>query len=507
MYLNDSSSSLFEEINRRELAKGLTGVVGLFAAGSMIGCGSDEELASHTSGQVGGAKITEQKELLPVRQKIAVIGGGIGGISSAYFLSPVHDVEVFEARPKIGGHCDSLPVTTAGHEVIVDLGAQFFHPDTHPIYVTLLSQLGLLNEKSQEDDKVIDALGSLTIFPMDQDRRPYFSSRRPWRSPRWTVDFAIYSRYARSMITENGSWTVTLENWIASLPVSASFKEKVLTPWIAALIGTTVENAKRSSARSILQTFALAFPSNILQPASTCNSTIGLGGFIDHLAAMSPGLKVHVNAQVESVEEIAGQWFITSERTGRQGPFDAVIVNAMPHASHKLIKNLSWASELTEILGAYEYFDARMLIHEDPIFMPKDRRDWAVYNAGIQAGECEGSVWVGAIHSNNRDDALSLFKSWAQQRHVEPRAILAERRFRHPLLTPKVLAAAKRLQAWQGRKNLWFAGQHTLGMDLQEAGVFSAMQVAKNLAPMSPSLTTLENRLRTRGLANVNYTL
>jgi predicted NAD/FAD-binding protein len=74
------------------------------------------------------------------RQRVAIIGAGAGGVAPAYFLGPTHDVDLFEARSKIGGHCDSHVIDYRGQRLTVDVGAQFFHPDTHPIYVTLLER-------------------------------------------------------------------------------------------------------------------------------------------------------------------------------------------------------------------------------------------------------------------------------------------------------------------------------------------------------------------------------
>ena len=79
----------------------------------------------------------------PGRERVAIIGAGAGGVAAAYFLAGSFDVDLFEARSRIGGHCDSRVIKHRGRRITVDLGAQFFHPDTHPIYVTLLEELGL----------------------------------------------------------------------------------------------------------------------------------------------------------------------------------------------------------------------------------------------------------------------------------------------------------------------------------------------------------------------------
>ena len=42
--------------------------------------------------------------------KIAVIGSGISGLTSAHYLSAHHDVSVFEANKRIGGHTATMDV-------------------------------------------------------------------------------------------------------------------------------------------------------------------------------------------------------------------------------------------------------------------------------------------------------------------------------------------------------------------------------------------------------------
>jgi len=42
--------------------------------------------------------------------KIAVVGSGISGLSSAYYLSKKHKVDLFEKQDRFGGHSYTLDV-------------------------------------------------------------------------------------------------------------------------------------------------------------------------------------------------------------------------------------------------------------------------------------------------------------------------------------------------------------------------------------------------------------
>jgi predicted NAD/FAD-dependent oxidoreductase len=113
---------------------------------------------------------------------------------------------------------------------------------------------------------------------------------------------------------------------------------------------------------SFLLLFARIFPENILKSPRAYNSSIGLGGFLEMLAARCQSLSIHTNAAVSKVEEVAGSWFIET-RGERHGPYEKIIVNAPPYASRKFMSTLP--AELLDLLGKHEYYSVRIVIHRD----------------------------------------------------------------------------------------------------------------------------------------------
>jgi len=435
------------------------------------------------------------------RERVAIIGAGMGGVAAAYFLAGSFDVDLFEARSRIGGHCDSRVIKHRGQSITVDLGAQFFHPDTHPIYVTLLEELGLYDPAHPDADATLQAPASLCIFRTGGGA-PIFSSSHPLATPRRAADFAKFTQLARQAVLSDMRWEITVDAWIRSLPLRRAFKEDVLYPWITATIGCTRGDARRTSARSILQTFALAFPANLLEGPTTYNSKIGLQGNLQHMLDRSPTARVHLCTPAQALSRTRGEWFLRTP-SGRKGPYRFVVLNAPPRIGRELLRPLPAFADVTALLDVYRYFDSRLLVHTDPAYMHRDRRNWAAYNAGVNGRQCEGSAWLGAL----QEKRVHVFKSWAQRRRADPNHILLERRFKHPLIGRSTIKAARALRPLQGRKGLYFSGQYTTGMDLQESALYSAMQVAEALAPGSRTLASLEARLSARGRAGISYDL
>ena len=104
-------------LTRREVLKGAA--VGL----SALGAGATR------AGPAQAAK----------RARVAVIGAGAGGVAAAYFLAGTYDVDVFEARSRIGGHCDSRTID----------------------YVTLLEELRLYDPANPNSRQTRVSPGSL----------------------------------------------------------------------------------------------------------------------------------------------------------------------------------------------------------------------------------------------------------------------------------------------------------------------------------------------------------
>src|SRR5689334_17867684 len=77
------------------------------------------------------------------RRRVAIIGGGMAGVSLAWLLDGSCDVFLVEARSSIGGNVRSVEITLGGRTLVVDMGAQYFHPGPYPLYTALLSLLGL----------------------------------------------------------------------------------------------------------------------------------------------------------------------------------------------------------------------------------------------------------------------------------------------------------------------------------------------------------------------------
>jgi predicted NAD/FAD-binding protein len=182
-----------------------------------------------------------------------------------------------------------------------------------------------------------------------------------------------------------------------------------------------------------------------------------------------------------------GPCVVTADGPGE--PVDHVVLAAPPHALASIVGN---DSDMQAPLQRFSWFRTRMVIHDQPTYMPEDRRMWSAYNPSITGGHCEASVWYGALNRTLPDgSAMNLWKSWASARAIEPGGLLHAAEYKHPLHTPDYVRAQAEIAARQGRRNVWFAGSWTQDIDLQETALRSAMALAQRLAPRAQNLARL----------------
>jgi predicted NAD/FAD-binding protein len=437
------------------------------------------------------------------RPRVAVIGGGTAGVSLAWLLDGACDVVLLEAQGRLGGHAHTEQVEHRGQPFYADLGAQFVSPQLEPAFMRFLQVLGIYDPKAPDSGATITREMGITVSDYGVARprfvSPMFWSRTwplvaPWNLPGSHAFFA-YVRAVRRFEQE-GDWSITLDEWLRSVPgLAAEPRERVVLPWITAQTGCSIDAARTLSARAALAPAARTLTEGMFGAYLVTNAVVGLGGVVEQIAARCTTLTVHRNAAaIALVRTAKGPCVITAD--GRREQVDHVVLAAPPHALTPLFSD---DSSMRRWLERFTWFSSRLAIHDQPTFMPADRRAWSAYNALTMDGYCEASVWYGAIRDRMADGStVDLFKSWVSARAHEPQGLLASAEYKHPLHTPDFVRAQNEVDARQGRDDVWFAGSWTRDIDLQETALLSAVWVAERLAPDAANLSRLTSAIVAR---------
>ncbi|HEY3492816.1 MAG TPA: FAD-dependent oxidoreductase, partial [Solirubrobacterales bacterium] len=166
--------------------------------------------------------------------KIAIVGTGVAGLVAAHRLQREHDITVYEAIDRIGGHSNTVHVEAADGTHRIDTGFIVFNDRNYPEFEALLGELGVASRPSHMSFSVSDGRGRF-----EYSGTPWGLFARPAHllSPtflRMLRDWRRFNREARALIGMNGT-APSLGHWLEQQGFSRHFVERLIVPQASAV--------------------------------------------------------------------------------------------------------------------------------------------------------------------------------------------------------------------------------------------------------------------------------
>ena len=410
------------------------------------------------------------------RKRIAVIGSGISGMASAYFLNRMHDVVLFEAAGYLGGHTNTVDVTLEGRTHGVDTGFLVYNERTYPNLVALFDELGVDSIASDMSFGVSMDDGALEWAGTSVDT--VFAQRANAASPaflRMLWDILHFNRNAERFLQSANQTALTLGQLLQQQGYGARFRDAYLLPMAAAIWSSSPSDILRFPAATFLR-FCLNHA--LLQVSDRPQWRTVAGGarhYVHKIAATLPD--VRLNTAVHSVRRNGASMRVWSDSTAPED-FDAVVFAT--HAPTTLAM-LHDASETERaILGAVRYQPNTAYLHTDAALMPRRAKVWSAWNylAGAKADGQRPvcvSYWLNPLQALPFETPVIV----TLNPHKPPAADrqLATFEYAHPVMDQATVRAQHQLPQIQGNGGAWFAGAWT-GYGFHEDGLKSALRIA-----------------------------
>jgi predicted NAD/FAD-binding protein len=417
--------------------------------------------------------------------RIAVIGGGIAGLASAWLLSREHEVVLFEAHGRLGGHTDTHDVELAGRRWSVDSGFIVMNPDHYPLFSALLGELGIATRPStmsfsvRNDRSGLEYEAGSTGGLFVQKRR--LLSPRHWRM---LADIVRFYRESPALLDEAGPGP-TLGEYLERHRYGEGFRDDHLVPMASALWSTASREVLDFPAKYLVRFMA---NHQMLKLAGRSPWQVVDGGSQTYVRALAARWRVDVRlgAAVRSVRR-DGDGGVLVDAAGHDAPerFDQAVLAC--HADDALAMLAAPTAAEREVLGAIGYADNDTVLHTDASQLPRDRRAWAAWNALVPADPteaCTVSYCMNLLQSLDCPEPLVVTLN--RTAAIDPAKILKRRPYRHPQYTHASVAAQSRRAEINGVDRLWYAGAYW-GWGFHEDGMRSAVDVARALGVRWPS--------------------
>jgi predicted NAD/FAD-binding protein len=417
------------------------------------------------------------------RQKIAIIGSGISGASAAWTLHPMHDVILYEADPRPGGHTATVDIDYDGRRIAVDTGFILYNELNYPDLTALLAHLGVATHQSSMGFSL--SLDGGRMEWCGASYRAIFAQKRNFLSPSFLLMLREILRFNRQCVEDRETGAlghVTIGEYLKQRRFSDQFRDSYLIPMAAAIWSTPrvkMLDFPASAFISFFENHRLIHNERPLWRTVTGGARTYLGRLLKPL-----GQRVRLGYPVKSILRDALGVTIWA---GDQPPerFDQVVVATH---SDQALAMLADASSVEEtILSSVSYRPNRVVLHRDPRLMPKRRGAWSAWNYLRYQGDEEADVcvtyWMNRLQGI--DERFPLFVSLNPV--VEPREelVFGEWSFDHPQFDARALSAQARLGDIQGVRRTRFAGAWT-GFGFHEDGLRSGLNAAQALGATIP---------------------
>lgn len=408
--------------------------------------------------------------------KIAIIGSGIAGLTSAYLLNRRHDIRVFEASDWIGGHTHTVDVEVGGQHYAVDTGFIVFNDWTYPNFIRLLKQLGVGFKDTEMSFSVSDPRSGVEYN--GHNLNSLFAQRRNLISPKFWGMVRDILRFNREALDDLNNQriaaNVTLGDYLRSNGYSERFTQHYIVPMGAAIWSMSLHDMLGFP----LQFFVRFFKNHgLLSVSDRPQWCVIEGGSSSYVAPLTESFKQHIrlNCAVSRVER-DGEGVTVHSAAGSER-FDKVIFAC--HSDQALALLAEPTRIEKEILGALPYADNDVVLHTDTRLLPQRPLAWASWNyrLGGPASQSAAVTYDMNILQGIQSDT-TVCVSLNQTAAIDPSKILARYTYAHPQYSLAGMAAQARWEELLGLNHSYFCGAYWAN-GFHEDGVVSALRVAR----------------------------
>jgi len=416
------------------------------------------------------------------RLRIAVVGAGISGLGAAWLLSRRHDVVLFEADERLGGHARTVEAPGPNGSIPVDTGFIVFNHVNYPHLTNLFSHLGVATKKSDMsfavtvDDGALE-YGCKTVNAALAQRsnvlRPEF-----WRMVR---DILVFNRTALAVAQSDPH--LTIEGLIQRQRLGEWFTRYYLLPMSGAIWSTPRRQMHDFPALALARFFE---NHGLLSLNGQHQWWTVDGGSREYVSRMAATMRaeVRLRSPVARVERNASG--VTVHAGGAPAErFDQVVFACHSDQALRMLADVDLPEQ--RVLERVRYQPNRAVLHTDVSQMPKRRACWSswVYQASREVEEDAASVtyWMNSLQGISDD--TPLFVTLNPTRPIPEDKVIDEHVCHHPEFDLHALAAQAELPSIQGRRGTWFCGAWTR-YGFHEDGLASAVEVAERLGATPP---------------------
>lgn len=417
---------------------------------------------------------------LASRSQVAVIGSGVSGLTAAYVLQKAHNVTLFEADDRLGGHAHTHTVNDGGATHAIDSGFLVHNRATYPQLMRLFSELDITTQSTQMSMSIrcdgcgLEYCGSRGINGVFARRRnlidPKFHAML-WNMPRF------YRRARQLLAAATEAPEPTLGEFLQQGRFSPYFINHFVIPMVSAVWSCGPHLVTEYPARYL---FTFLHHHGMLSVLGDPKWRTVVGGSRTYVDKIAPQLhEIRCSSPVSSVRRSPEGVNIRTEG-GDETQFDAVVIATHPDQALACLADATATEK--ELLGSFEYSRNETLLHTDVQWLPHRTAAWGSWNyllPGCQPGT--GAVQV-SYHLNRLqrlEAETDYVVTLGAAGRIDPDQVIATMTYEHPIYTPVSVGAQRRLGELNSGVTAFAGAYH--GWGFHEDGCRAGVTAAESL--------------------------
>jgi predicted NAD/FAD-binding protein len=417
--------------------------------------------------------------------KVAVIGGGAAGLTAAWALSKQHDVTLFEAEKRLGGHANTVDIECDGAKIPVDTGFIVYNETNYPQFVRLLAALDVPTQPSVMTFSV--SVDKPDLEYAGNARGLFCQRGNVWRPAFWRLlgEIMRFNRDALAFLkNDQAPADLTLGRFLERQDYAPQLAAQYLLPMGAAIWSSSISGMRDFPARSIFRFFA---NHGLLRLRNRPRWRTVTGGSRSYVERLRRDMSAHIRtgSTVLAVHRLPTGVRLAAT-SGRWSSYDHVVFAMHADDTLRLLGADATAAE-RRILGAFRYQANRAVLHRDVALMPRRRGAWSSWNylGKGQADDAKVAVTYWMNRLQNLPTKSPVMVTLNPIDEPAPQSVLRELTYLHPQFDGAAIAAQGSLPTMQGVRRSWFCGAYC-GNGFHEDAVQSGLAVAAALGAPAP---------------------
>ena len=404
--------------------------------------------------------------------KIAVIGSGISGLSSAYYLSKHHKVDLYEQNDHFGGHSYTYDIKEEDKVIPVDLGFIVFNELTYPNLINFFKELNVTFEKSNMSFSV--SIKDTNIEYGGSGFNAIFANKFNlfnFNFLKMIREIISFYNYAPSLLTNNTE-EITLGNYLTKSNLSKYFIEFHIIPMVAAIWSMPFSKAKEMPLKLFLNFFINHGLFRLKNRPQWFTVTNRSRAYVNKVLEKISG-EIFKNYKINNISRTNDNVRISFENEYLD--YDQVVLAC--HADQSLNILDKPTEKEKEILSKFTYVSNKAFLHTDTNLMPLRKKAWSSWNSITKNDKTCVTYWLNKLQNLKTDKNYFLTLNPVEK--IAESKIIKQEKFTHPYFNNENVNLQKDLYLLQGKKRIWFCGSY-FGYGFHEDGLKSSIELIKH---------------------------